>query len=62
MLKMVYPTGLHLQIDPKGHNEYLRGRGSEILCLCVSTCPIVGSEGMLSQENLDPEIAFSGIL
>ena len=59
--------GLHLEIDPRGGEMsiYEKEGGPSPVHMCISTCTLGGSRGMLSQEILLSETAsgaFSGTL
>ena len=65
-----YKAGLHLEIDPRGSkiSIYKKERGQSPVYLCISTCTLGGSGGLLPQKILDYRLsetasgAFSGTL
>ena len=62
--------GLHLEIDPRGGKMsiYEKEGGRSPVYMCISTCTLGGSGGMLPQKILDFRLsetasgAFSGTL
>ena len=64
------PPGLHLEIDPRGGemSNYEKEGGQSPVYMCINTCTLGESGGMLPQKILDFRLsetasgAFSGTL
>ena len=48
-------AGVHLEIDPGGSKMSILEKegGQSPVCMCISTCTLGGSGGMLPQEIFD---------